>query len=110
MKSWLQAFLAIAIAITTSQVLASEVEIVCSLKVLSRHLKLTDLQTQDEQKRLQCSGMYSKKAWGGSVDPFIETKFIKSEDGDNPFVSLVVYEWRDEDLIGVWLSQSDKDV
>lgn len=85
MKSWLQAF--VVFAITTSQVIASEVQI-----------------TQDEQKRQQCSGMYSKKAWGGSVDPFILTKFIKNEDGDNSLVSLVVYEWRDKELIGVWPS------
>lgn len=48
--------------------------------------------------------MYSKKAWGGSVDPFILITFIKSsqEGKDNPSVGVVVYEWRDEDLIGVW--------
>lgn len=54
--------------------------------------------------------MYSKKAWGGSVDPFILTQFIKSEGGDNPLVSLVVYEWRDQDLIGVWLSPEASEV
>lgn len=54
--------------------------------------------------------MYSKKAWGGSVDPFILTKFIKSEEGDNPSVSLVVYEWRDQELIGVWLSPEAPEV
>lgn len=72
--------------------------------------KLIDLQTQDEQKREQCSGMYSKKAWGGSVDPFILTKFIKSEDGHDSLVSLIVYEWRDQDLIGVWLSPEASEV
>ena len=51
--------------------------------------------------------MYSKKSWGGSTDPFILTKFIKPSgeiEGD-PIVSLVVFEWRDEDLIGVWPSE-----
>ena len=108
MKSWLQAFLAV--AITTSQVIANEVQIVRSLEFLSRRLKLIHLQTQDEQKREQCSGMYSKKAWGGSVDPFILTEFIKSEEGHNPSVSLIVYEWRDQDLIGVWLSSDASEV
>jgi hypothetical protein len=47
--------------------------------------------------------MYSKKAWGGSVDPFILTKFIRPEniaDDQDPIVSLVVFEWNDRDLIG----------
>jgi hypothetical protein len=46
--------------------------------------------------------MYSRKAWGGSVEPFILTKFIKSdteEEGD-PLVGLVIFEWNDEELIG----------
>jgi hypothetical protein len=47
--------------------------------------------------------MYSRKAWGGEVDPFILTKFAKVEDGtttqDN-LVSLVIFEWGDESLIG----------
>lgn len=60
--------------------------------------------------------MYSKKAWGGSVDPFILTKFIKAEEdkakegSDDPLVSLVVYEWRDESLIGVWPSPEAAEV
>jgi hypothetical protein len=47
--------------------------------------------------------MYSKKAWGGNVDPFILTKFMKPEDipeGEDPIVSLVMFEWQDKDLIG----------
>ena len=47
--------------------------------------------------------MYSRKAWGAEVDPFILTKFAKVEDGtttqDN-LVSLVIFEWGDESLIG----------
>jgi len=51
--------------------------------------------------------MYSKSAWGGAVDPFILTKFIKitPEGDEDPLVSLVVFEWRDEDLVGVWPSE-----
>jgi hypothetical protein len=47
--------------------------------------------------------MYSRKAWGGNVDPFILTKFMKPEDipeGEDPVISLVVFEWQDKHLIG----------
>lgn len=47
--------------------------------------------------------MYSQKAWGGPVDPFILIKFTdvgKEQEGD-PIVSLVVFEWQDEDLVGI---------
>lgn len=46
--------------------------------------------------------MYSRKAWGGSVDPFILTKFVQEpQSGDSdPLVSLVIFEWSDENLIG----------
>ena len=46
--------------------------------------------------------MYSRKAWGGNIDPFILTRFAKapaSDEGD-PIVSLVIFEWEDEGLIG----------
>ena len=51
--------------------------------------------------------MYSKSAWGGSVDPFILTKFIQAtpEGDEDPIVSLVIFEWKDEDLVGVWPSE-----
>jgi len=64
-------------------------------------------QTQKENDRQQCNGMYSKSAWGGAVEPFILTKFIKTtpEGDEDPLVSLVVFEWRDEDLVGVWPSE-----
>lgn len=53
--------------------------------------------------------MYSKQSWGGDVDPFILTKFITAtpkheDDTPDPLVSLVIFEWRDEDLVGVWPS------
>jgi hypothetical protein len=46
--------------------------------------------------------MYSRKSWGGDVDPYILVKFRKGAaeiDGD-PLVSLVMFEWKDEELIG----------
>ena len=46
--------------------------------------------------------MYGPKSWGGSVDPFILTRFDKVEvEGDqDPIVSFVVFEWRDVENIG----------
>jgi hypothetical protein len=50
--------------------------------------------------------MYSRKSWGGDVDPFILAKFAKAntENQENPetdpVVSLVIFEWNDESLIG----------
>lgn len=56
--------------------------------------------------------MYSKQSWGGDVDPFILAKFIKTmpERDDDPLVSLVIFEWRDEDLVGVWPSDDAPEV
>ena len=56
--------------------------------------------------------MYSRKAWGGDTDPFIETKFTKtSPEGDeDPMVSLVIFEWKDEELVGVPESENSPDV
>ncbi|KAK4553819.1 Membrane protein ptm1 [Recurvomyces mirabilis] len=62
---------------------------------------------QKESNRQVCSGMYSRKSWGGSVSPFILTKFLKpdnlSEDNttdSDPIVSIVVFEWTDKAEIG----------
>lgn len=48
--------------------------------------------------------MYSKSAWGGPVDPFILLNFMPYEGDEDPIVSLVIFEWKDEDLIGVFPS------
>jgi hypothetical protein len=47
--------------------------------------------------------MYSRKAWGGPVDPFILVKFLNKDNNTNPkpVVSLVIFEWKDVNLIGV---------
>ena len=52
-----------------------------------------------------CEGMYSKKSWGGLADPYILVKFLESKaDGQNkpkdPRVSLAIFEWGDEALVG----------
>lgn len=108
MKSWLQAFLAL--AVSSRLVLANEVKIV-RFTTSDLDNKILYIQTQDERKSQQCAGMYSRKAWGGSVDPFIHTNFTKSNDvtGD-PLISIVIYESRDRDLIGVWQSEQALDV
>ncbi len=51
--------------------------------------------------------MYSKTAWGGDTDPFIEAVFVKTtpEGDQDPLVSIVIFEWKDEDLVGVWPSE-----
>ena len=48
--------------------------------------------------------MYSRSTWGGDTDPHITTKFSKAtvEGDDDPTVSMVIFEWRDEDLVGIW--------
>ncbi|KAH8801679.1 lung seven transmembrane receptor-domain-containing protein [Xylogone sp. PMI_703] len=48
--------------------------------------------------------MYSRKAWGGDVDPHILIDFMKNttEDDSDPIASFVVFEWKDEPLIGVY--------
>jgi hypothetical protein len=46
---------------------------------------------------LTFKGMYSKKSWGGKVDPFILVKFLKhpekNKEIENPRVSVVIWEW-----------------
>lgn len=60
--------------------------------------------------------MYSRVAWGGDVDPFISAKFIKVDPGEgadvdpDPTVSVVIFEFRDEDLVGVWPSEDAPEV
>lgn len=60
------------------------------------------IQDQLDENRQRCAGMYSQQAWGGPVDPFILLKFLPYEGDTDPVVSLVIFEWKDEDLIGVY--------
>lgn len=41
------------------------------------------------------------------MEPFILTKFVQAtpEGDEDPIVSLVIFEWKDEDLVGVWPSE-----
>jgi hypothetical protein len=48
-------------------------------------------------------GMYSRQTWGGPVDPFILVKFLNSTipEGADPIVSLIIFQWRDKNLVGI---------
>lgn len=48
--------------------------------------------------------MYSRDAWGGPVDPFILTVFPNTsiEGVEDPIVSLIIFEWKDYDFLGVY--------
>ena len=95
----------ITLALLTFRVIANELEIVgAQSPSLCRSGRLTIVQNQKDSNRQQCQGMYSRKAWGGDTDPFVLTKFIKNtpKEDEDPIVSLVIFEWRDEDLVGVW--------
>lgn len=55
--------------------------------------------------------MYSKSSWGGPVDPFILVKFTdvgKDMGGDDPIVSLLIFDWMDSDYIGVLKPGSER--
>jgi hypothetical protein len=49
--------------------------------------------------------MYSKKSWGGKVEPTIMLKFIETDMEqpggiEDPTVGVVIWEWKDSDLLG----------
>jgi hypothetical protein len=54
--------------------------------------------------------MYSKKAWGGSVDPFIQVMFQRQEDAGDKTVSLVIFEYMDKNLLGKPVPKSPDEV
>ncbi|KAI9829524.1 MAG: hypothetical protein M1826_005568 [Phylliscum demangeonii] len=77
---------------------AVAVGLLCLLGV-SANEQLIDEKNANRQR---CSGMYSRKAWGGAVDPFILTSFEKQVPAgdEDPVVSLVIFEWKDEKFVG----------
>jgi hypothetical protein len=55
--------------------------------------------------------MYGPGAWGGNVDPFILVKFQQAEKGqEDTHVSLIMYEWRDQPLLGMPNPENDEEV
>ncbi|KAK4165441.1 lung seven transmembrane receptor-domain-containing protein [Cladorrhinum sp. PSN259] len=63
---------------------------------------LEELLDDSEDNSQRCTGMYDKNAWGGPVDPFILVKFtdVGKDQGEDPTVSLLIFEWKDQELIG----------
>ncbi|KAG9255197.1 transmembrane receptor, eukaryota [Emericellopsis atlantica] len=61
------------------------------------------LMNEQDESRQYCAGMYGKKTWGGPVDPFILVKYLDADkdSGDDPITSMVIFEWRDRDLVGI---------
>ena len=98
MKGWLPGFVLLASLAVTAK--SNEVELVRNPPLLVTLLMI--LQKKDDAHRQRCAGMYSRKSWGGNTDPFILAKFRKdtSDDDSDPIVSLVIFEWNDELLIG----------
>lgn len=91
------------LAVLAAFAAANDVELVsgnCTMP--PGRLSLTICQKQDNAHRQRCSGMYSRKSWGGQVDPYILIKFQKRDVGpdEDPLASLVMFEWNDEPLIG----------
>jgi hypothetical protein len=73
------------------------------------HTDISHRQSQKDGEQQICSGMYSRKSWGGAVDPYIDVKIVKPAnlaDNEDPLVSVVIFEWQDRPLIG---KQSDPD-
>lgn len=59
---------------------------------------------QTDTSRQQCQGMYSRRAWGGNTDPYIMVNFTKPKDlpeGQDPIVSLAIFEWSGRKYLGV---------
>ncbi|KAH8653518.1 lung seven transmembrane receptor-domain-containing protein [Xylariales sp. PMI_506] len=84
MKAWLSSIALLCLSFWTAQALEVQLD-------------------QTEESRQKCAGMYSKAAWGGPVDPYIQVVFpAQSIDGEtDPVVSLVIFEWKDEEYVGI---------
>ncbi|KAH3676073.1 hypothetical protein WICMUC_002370 [Wickerhamomyces mucosus] len=60
-----------------------------------------------------CAGMYDKRTWGGSVNPFISTNLKSFGDNNNDNendidVSIIVFDYADVDLIGYEWKNGEK--
>lgn len=54
--------------------------------------------------------MYSKKSWGGAVDPFIQVMFKQNAGALDEPVSLVIFEYHDKNLLGKPLPDNPDEV
>ncbi|KAH6627651.1 lung seven transmembrane receptor-domain-containing protein [Chaetomium tenue] len=57
----------------------------------------------DQNENQRCAGMYSRKSWGGDVDPYIHVKFTGAgkDEGEDPVVSLLIFDWMDQEFLDV---------
>ncbi|KAI1327826.1 lung seven transmembrane receptor-domain-containing protein [Xylariaceae sp. FL0255] len=92
MKSWLSAVALLGLSAWTAQALEVPLD-------------------NTDENRQKCSGMYSRTAWGGPVDPFILTMFpnTTAPADQDAIVSLIIWEWKDSDLIGAYATPEDYD-
>ena len=60
--------------------------------------------TIDAKRSQQCSGMFSRAAVGGNVNPFIEVVFQKQPEDTAGNVSVIVFEYKDIGKIGARVS------
>ncbi|MCJ1357064.1 MAG: hypothetical protein MMC33_007060 [Icmadophila ericetorum] len=90
MKRWLQPI--VGLILLALSIKAEEVEI-----------------SQKDGQQQKCNGMYSESSWGGSVKPFILTKFDNSTlpAETDSIVSFIIFEWHDEDLLGIYADPDD---
>lgn len=86
MRSWLHGLLLLGLSV---------------MAVSANEMKMN----QENDNRQLCAGMYARKDWGGAVEPHILVKFIKQDipegSDSDPIASMVIFEWKDYDLIGV---------
>lgn len=55
--------------------------------------------------------MWSKKSWGGDVDPFIQVLFKSRPDAKTEeIVSLLIFEWEDGEFLGRFPSKEAVEV
>ena len=110
MKRWLQPI--VGLILLALSIKAEEVEIVRVCLSSFASCRLTILQSQKDGQQQKCNGMYSESSWGGSVKPFILTKFDNSTlpAETDSIVSFIIFEWHDEDLLGIYADPDDLQV
>lgn len=55
--------------------------------------------------------MWSRKSWGGDIDPFIAVNFRPKPDAhDDEIVSLLIFEWEDGNYLGRLPSKDSEEV
>ncbi|KAF8451784.1 lung seven transmembrane receptor-domain-containing protein [Terfezia claveryi] len=65
---------------------------------------------QEDGTRQQCAGMWSKKSWGGEIDPFIAVNFkAKPDSHGDKIVSLLIFEWEDANYLGRFPSEDSEE-